>query len=352
MDLTLSAPGKLFLGGEYAILWGGTARLAGVGPRASALARTRDDREVHLVLSEGRLEGTLTPLGVRWKTEPSAPFAFAARAVDVVVRAHGKESLGFSLALSPTPAGPDGHKLGLGSSARATVLAVEAAARLLEVRSALALAMLAHAEAQGGKGSGGDVAACSVGGLLRYRRWAVERVTAAPSLALGLAAAGAPDVVRLGTTELPALYAFSGQSASTPGMIARVEAALPGEARRRFVEDSDQLGQELEGGLRANRFAQLAEACAGLQALLAALPGVSTPGTERILALARSSGCAGKVSGAGGGDGCVLFAPDEEARSALIASLTLRGFVAVPLTLERGLRAELDPPPQLRAWLS
>src|SRR6516164_1939207 len=155
MDLTLSAPGKLFLGGEYAILWGGTARLAGVGPRASALARTRDDREVHLVLSEGRLEGTLTPLGVRWKTEPSAPFAFAARAVDVVVRAHVKESLGFSLALSPTPAGPDGHKLGLGSSARATVLAVEAAARLLEVRSALALAMLAHAEAQGGKGSGG-----------------------------------------------------------------------------------------------------------------------------------------------------------------------------------------------------
>ena len=290
MQVALSAPGKLFLSGEYAILWGGTARLAGVGPRTSAFARSRDDRTVHLVLAEGRLEGTLTPLGVRWKDAPAPPFAFAARALDLVARAQARESLGFSVALSPTPAGPEGHKLGLGSSARAVVLAAECAARLLEVRSPLALAMLAHGEAQGGRGSGGDVAACSVGGLLRYRRWPVERVTSAPSLQLGLAAAGAPDVVRLGTTSLPALYAFSGQSASTPGMIARVEAALPGEARQRFVEDTDALGQALEDGLRASRFAEVDPACQGLQRTLSALPGVSTPAMERILALARRLG--------------------------------------------------------------
>jgi len=107
-----------------------------------------------------------------------------------------------------------------------------------------------------------------------------------------------------------------------------------------------------EGNNPARRAAQVDEACQGLQTLLGALPGVSTPGTERILALARSSGCAGKVSGAGGGDGCVLFAPDEAARSTLFASLTHRGFFAVPLTLEPGLRAELDPPPELRRWLA
>jgi phosphomevalonate kinase len=352
MEVRLSAPGKLFLSGEYAVLWGGTARLAGVGPRAFALARSREDREVHLVLAEGRLRGTLTPLGVRWAVEPPAPFAFAARALDVMARAQARESLGLEVALSPTAAGPDGHKLGLGSSARAVVLATESAARLLQVRPPLALALLSHAEAQGGKGSGGDVATSAVGGLVRYRRWPIERVTSAASLGLGLAAAGAPDVVRLGTTALPASYAFSGKSASTPGMIQAVEAALEGPARQRFVEASDELGRELEDGLRTSRFSQVDEACQGLEELLEALPGVGTPSTTRILALARTAGSTGKVSGAGGGDGCVLFSPDEDARRALLAALGHRGFVAVPLSLESGVRAESAVPDELRAWLT
>ena len=351
MEICLSAPGKLFLSGEYAVLWGGTARLAGVGPRGWALARTREDREVHLVLAEGRVVGTVTPLGVRWATEPGPAFRFAARAVDVVVRARGRESLGLELALSATAPGPDGHKLGLGSSARAVVLASESACRLLEVRPPLALAVLAHTEAQGGTGSGGDVAACSAGGLLRYRRWPIERVTSAPSLSLGLAAAGAPDVVRLGTTSFPASYAFSGRSASTPGMIQKAEAVLEGAARQRFVESSDELGRELEDGLRGARFAQVDEACQGLEQLLESLPGVGTAGTSRILALARTAGSTGKVSGAGGGDGCVLFSPDEPTRTALLAALGHRGFTAVPLPIEPGVRAESSPPAELRAWL-
>ncbi|MDQ3274735.1 MAG: phosphomevalonate kinase, partial [Actinomycetota bacterium] len=36
MQRALSAPGKLFLAGEYAVLWGGTARIAAVGPRTFA----------------------------------------------------------------------------------------------------------------------------------------------------------------------------------------------------------------------------------------------------------------------------------------------------------------------------
>jgi phosphomevalonate kinase len=352
MEVALSAPGKLFLSGEYSVLWGGTARLVGVGPRGHALARTREDRQVHLVLSEGRLTGTVTPFGVRWSNEPSEAFAFAARALDVVVRAHGRESLGLSLALSPTEPGPGGLKLGLGSSARAVVLAVEAAARLLDVRPPLALGLLAHAEAQGMRGSGGDVAACAVGGLVRYRRWPLERMESAPSLGLGLSAAGAPDVVRLGTTALLPSYAFSGKSASTGGMISRVEAALDAAQRARFVEASDELGRELEDGLRGNQFAQVEEACQGLQALLETLPGVGTPETARILALARASGSTGKVSGAGGGDGCVMFSPDEEARRALLSSLAHRGFVAVALSIEPGVSAEAESPAQLRGWLA
>src|SRR5262249_49187842 len=116
VEICLSAPGKLFLSREDSVLLGGTARLAGVGPPGFALAGRGEDREVHLVLAEGRLRGTVTPLGVHWASEPAPAFAFAARALDVVVRARGRESLGLELALSPTAPGPDGHKLGLGSS--------------------------------------------------------------------------------------------------------------------------------------------------------------------------------------------------------------------------------------------
>ena len=39
MERALSAPSKLFLCGEYAVLWGGAARVLAVGPRAEALVR-------------------------------------------------------------------------------------------------------------------------------------------------------------------------------------------------------------------------------------------------------------------------------------------------------------------------
>jgi hypothetical protein len=48
----------------------------------------------------------------------------------------------------------------------------------------------------------------------------------------------------------------------------------------------------------------------------------------------------------------VLFSPDEDARRALLAALGHRGFVAVPLSFEHGVRAEISTPSELRAWLT
>lgn len=180
MERALSAPGKLFVSGEYAVLWGGVSRVAAVAPRTSALVRTRTDSQVHLCLEEGTLAGRTTPRGVRWEREVPAGFAFVARTVDEALRAHGRESVGFDLAISPSAVGPNGKKLGMGGSACATVLASEAARFVLEERyDALKLALVAHALGQGGKGSGGDVAASFAGGVLRYRRYEVSALAEA-----------------------------------------------------------------------------------------------------------------------------------------------------------------------------
>jgi len=315
--------------------------------------RARDDRTVELGTSEGRLLGVSTPLGVRWDGEVTAGVRFAARALDVTYRAHGRESLGLSLALSPTTLGPGGSKLGTGSSARTVVLCVEAAAGILGVKPALPLSLVAHAEAQQGKGSGADVVASSVGGLVRYRRWPVEQVLSRErALLVALKDAGPVDVVRTGLRPDFLSYAFGGQSAATPGMIVEAERTLDAKARAVFVGESDALGEALEDALRAGSFSAIREACDGLQQLLASLDKVVTPALQRILALARTAASTGKVSGAGGGDGCLLFSPDAQAQQRLLETLQARDIHATALSLEPGVRIEPHPDASLSAWLA
>jgi phosphomevalonate kinase len=355
MIRTLSAPGKLFLSGEYAVLWGGVARIAAVGPRSGAMVRRREDRTVRLLLTDGALRGQLTPLGVLWEEPLPEAFRFVARTVDEALRIHGQEALGFDLALAPSPPGPGGTKLGLGGSARACVLSAEAVRFVLEQRyDALKLALVAHAGAQGGKGSGGDVAAAFAGGVVRYRRYPLEPLQEASAKGkLGAALATSPpvDLWRLPGPKLHLSYAFTNQSASTPSLIRQVERRLDEEGRARFVERSDELGNQLEQGLLRGEFDLVAAACRELQERLSALGALETEPMRQLLALAQTSGSAGKMSGAGGGDGCVIFSPDPQTRQATLEALGARGFHAFPVHLEEGLRGEAGADPLLATWL-
>lgn len=355
MERALSAPGKLFVSGEYAVLWGGVSRVAAVAPRTSALVRTRTDARVHLCLEEGSLAGRTTPRGVRWEREVPAGFAFVARTVDEALRAHGRECVGFDLAVSPSAVGPNGKKLGMGGSACATVLAAEAARFVLEERyDALKLALVAHALGQGGKGSGGDVAASFAGGVLRYRRYEVAALAEAANTGrfnAALQESPPVDLWRLPAPKLALAYAFTGESASTKVLISQVEARLDVAGRQSFVERSDAIGHEMETGLGGGDFRTFSEAVKAQHALLLELGPLETEPMRRVLAMAGAYGCVGKLSGAGGGDGCILFAPDEEKRAALLEGLAARGFHSMVLDVAPGLRSEAQADPRLRAWL-
>ncbi len=353
MDRFLSAPSKLFLTGEYAVLWGGSARIAAVQPRGEAYVRRRTDREVHLALEAGRLRGYCTPLGINWSQDVPESFSFAAKALHHVVRLHGREALGFGLALS-APTLPAGGKPGLGGSARTAVLAAESARYVLEQRSdALKLALLAHAQAQGGRGSGADVAAIFAGGLIRYRRYPIESLLRASDSGESSPLENSPpvDLWRLPAANLCLAYAFSGASASTPKLIQEIESRVAPAGREQFVIKSDQLGDLAEKAILSEDFRVLRQVLEELQEHLKTLGPLETEPIARILAIARSYGCAGKMSGAGSGDGCILCAPDPETRSAMLEGLRSRGFWAIPVSLEGGLRGELDGSPQLRGWL-
>jgi len=355
MERALSAPGKLFVSGEYAVLWGGVSRVAAVGPRTAALVRRRSDGQVHLCLEEGTLSGRTTPKGVRWEREVPAGFSFVARTLDEALRLHGRECVGFDLAVAPSAVGPNGRKLGMGGSACATVLAADAVRFVLEERfDALKLALVTHAAAQGGKGSGGDVAASYAGGVVRYRRYEVAGLIEASSgggYRATLDAAPPVDVWRLPMPKVSMAYAFTGESASTRLLISQVEARLNESGRRAFVERSDALGHEIEVGLSGGDFAAFTEAVREQHAHLQQLGPLETEPMRRVLGLASVYGCAGKLSGAGGGDGCILFAPDVEKRAALMEGLEARGFHTLPLEAEPGVRAEAQVDSRLRTWL-
>ena len=132
---------------------------------------------------------------------------------------------------------------------------------------------------------------------------------------------------------------------------AGVESRLDDGARYRFVARSDALGDSLENALLQHRFREATEALEELHRLVCSLGALETEGMRRVLALAKTCGSAGKVSGAGGGDGVLLFSPDPDARRALLETLGARDIFALPMTLEAGLRGEAAPHVLASKWL-
>ena len=356
MDRTLSAPGKLFISGEYAVLWGGLARVAAVAPRITAMVKRRSDRQVEILLEGTKLIGAATPLGVQWDGPVQPEFRFVAHTLDWVLRAVGKEVPGFSFAIESSPQGPDGMKLGLGSSARAVILAAEAARYALNARfDAFKLALVAHAEIQGGRGSGADVAACFAGSWIRYRQFPVASlIEAGKTEAFAARLAGAPpvDLFKLAPMKFPLAYAFTGKSASTPTMIAEIEHVADANFRAKFAAASDGLGRHLEEGLLGGDLALVRETCESLQKLLGTLSTHVTEPSDQWVRMGRTFNCPGKISGAGGGDGCIFFCADLDAREALIEALTTRGVYAIPVEVEDGLRGEPLRHRELTHWFT
>jgi degradative hydroxymethylglutaryl-CoA reductase len=320
--IPVSAPGKAFLIGEYAVLEGTPALVTAVDVRAVAVGPSVD--------------------------RPSATSA-------VVHCAHARVASfleGSGETVGPPPAVETGgftlgqRKLGLGSSAAvaAAVVGYHLAQSGLdphapEVRAhALSIAAAAHAEAQGGVGSGADVATAVLGGTVRFAEGRAERFTVPSWLAMGFVDAGAPAV----TSSFVA--AVRGAAKTDPGGYREALALLSGAALRFAAACAQGLD-------RADAYAEITRAVADHVAGLRVLQRVAdvpilTPGIESVLRAAADAGVCGKPSGAGGGDLVVLFAPERAAIDRLAEPLRK---AALPLLSDLradgdGLRAEARVP--------
>jgi phosphomevalonate kinase len=162
-----SAPGKVVLCGEYAVLDGAPAVCMATDRRARVTI-TDFQGDWHRVRAPGysSVEGRFIAdaATVSW-LQGADEF----RIVDAIWRTvgwDGKGHLSIDLDTRAFVDDASGEKIGLGSSA---ALSVALVAALSESGDVLATAMQAHSEFQRGLGSGVDIATSVTGGLIEYR---------------------------------------------------------------------------------------------------------------------------------------------------------------------------------------
>lgn len=321
------APGKLFLLGEYAVLDGCPAVVAAVDRHVTA--RVSVGAPGSEVCIEAQEHGVMR-FDARNAPPEDGPLRFVIAAWrGVAEQCPWLTERTVSIVVSSTLDDPLAGKSGLGGSAAvvvATTAALRAAAELpadaeADRRALLATALAAHRRAQGGAGSGADVAASVTGGAIVFepRGEALPAVTPLPW----------PAGARL-------LAAWSGEPASTPALVReyRARAAAPGHTA--FLERTRKAVTDFVGALREGRLApdavnEAGDALARLGADLG-LP-IMTPALRALVDRARACGAAAKPSGAGGGDCAVALAPDARTAAAVERSWAAGGFTVLDLGL-------------------
>jgi len=315
-----SAPGKLFLLGEYAVLDGAPALLTAVDRRVTVTVTPSDDDRWHLSAPGLDLDAlTLEadgsiPAGVDGRTRTRLQVFDAVR---TVVRCTGA----LSITIDSTAFFAAGHKLGLGSSAAvATALTAalsSAAGRSPSREDIRILATDAHRSAQRGAGSGGDVASSSYGGLIGY-----VRDTAPTSL--------------VWPQELEIMAVVTGTGSSTTNLVGKVAdyAARDTARYRADIARLAALAHQAQDAVRsAEDFLRLAsdyfDALVELDAHAGA--GIVSEHHLRLHSLAADLDGVFKTSGAGGGDVGLVFGRRGESAARLAAAFAEAGAEAVPL---------------------
>jgi phosphomevalonate kinase len=310
------APGKAMLFGEYAVVNGAPALVAAVDRYATAYS-TSDHG-----------------LG-------SSPFVREARAAviaEYMRRGSRPRLAGLRIDSSPLYAsGAGGRKLGLGSSAAVTAVAVGEWPDLPR-EAVWRMCQEAHCRAQGSRGSGADLAAAIWGGVLRFQLvpdWVSSEGCAAQPISLS------PD--------LAVTLVDTGVEAATAPRLARLAALQQNQPERyqALMRPLHQLAEvvadeaQASGTIAADAVHEWNDV---LDALAAALEvPIVTEAHRAIAACAIAVGGSAKPSGAGGGDLAVCFTP-VEATAGLRARLLHLGFEPLDLTVgARGLHRAQDP---------
>jgi mevalonate kinase len=308
--VTASAPGKVYLFGEHAVVYGEPAVPCAIERRATVTVEAREDDRVRVHAEDLSLDGFTVEYNGTTGDRPDvdvdrslveAAMGYIDAAVEQAREAVAEErddsaddaveDTGFDITVdSDIPLGA-----GLGSSAAVTVAGIDAATRELGVeltaREVADRAYRAEYEVQSGQASRADTFCSAVGGAVRVEGEDCRSIEA-PDLPIVVGfdgGAGDTGALVAGVRDLRAEYDFAANTVAAIGDLVRQgEAALEDG-------DVDELGRLMDFN----------------HGLLSAI-GVSARSLDAMVWAARDAGALGaKLTGAGGG-GCIVALDDGE----------------------------------------
>ena len=321
MPVSASAPGKLVLCGEYAVLDGAPAICMAVDRRARVtIAATGADQ------STVSAPGISSELGSFRYVDGELEWLAAGdnfTLVDSVWRTANPANLGgVSLVLDTGEFldAASGIKLGIGSSA---ALAVALAAALGELAGldadARSIAFAAHRHFQGGHGSGIDIACSSAGGLIECTM-----------------GAAASRRVRWPDGLLYALL-WSGVAADTGSKLEHLDKTAPSASRDGLVHAARRMAELWRQGPAQAILHEYRDYTQVLREFsIDHELGIFDAGHADLADAADAAGLVYKPCGAGGGDVGVVFADNPAAVAAFVDTAAMHGFRALNMNLDPG----------------
>ena len=303
--MIVTAPGKIVAWGEYAVLTGAPAGVLAVDRQAEV---SLNPRPLDWLFSS---KGLLAP-ALR-TADAALPICEVGRIATAILRFWGMEELPAPFELTSDSSAffdTQGHKLGLGSSAAVCTATYCALADMLERPYQLPEAMDIHRTLQNGRGSGLDVAASWLGGLVHFQQGQ---------------ASSEPWPDGLHWTAI-----FTGSSADTGRSIGSFNQWLQDndESPVRFLGLASERLWSDAADLRL--WSQYIEALAALDQ--AAGLNIYTRAHQQLSELASSADLVYKPCGAGGGDIGLAVSHDPGALQHFVTQAQAHKFV--PLTME------------------
>jgi len=305
--ITSSAPAKVYLFGEHAVVYGEPAVPCAIERRATVTVERRSDSQICVQANDLTLDGFTVTWGGRTDSRPDVDvptplietaMGYLDGAIEQALEAAGESGIGFDITVeSAIPLGA-----GLGSSAAVVVAGIDAATRELGVELAPQTiadrAYQVEYEVQDGQASRADTFCSAMGGAVRVEGDDCRQLIDVPTLPFVIGYDGdAGDTGELvaGVRSLKDEYGFAADTVAAIGDIVR-----SGERALR-EDDVEEIGRLMDFN----------------HGLLSAL-GVSARSLDSMVWAAREAGADGaKLTGAGGGGCIVALDRSEQTRTAL-----------------------------------